>query len=78
MTQSKSKNKVLKVFEVVYGVGGIAYGGFNEAKVATYSMNRVPGLLNEYEGEDVVVTSIIETEQEVHYEFENVISVSML
>lgn len=78
MTQSKAKNKGLKIFEVVYGVGGIAYGGFNEAKVATYSINRVTGLLNEYEGEDVVITSIINTEQAANYEFENVISVSIL
>ncbi|WP_059050798.1 hypothetical protein [Paenibacillus senegalimassiliensis] len=53
----------MNVYEAIYGMGGIATGGYFKSLVSAYSKANVAGLLCEEHDEEVLISSVIETDQ---------------
>lgn len=52
----------MKVFEVIYSMGGIAIGGFFKSIVVTHDSRNIKGLLNEVHEEEVLDLYVEESE----------------
>lgn len=47
----------MNIYNVIYGVGDVC-GGYNRAMVATTKKEHLQGMLNEQEGDEVLLASI--------------------
>lgn len=69
-----SEVKVMKEFEALYSMGGIAYGGYFKSVVVAHNASNVKGLLNETHGEEVKICCIEETKNSSDCKHEQVVS----
>lgn len=73
----KSEVNFMNVYIVIYGVGD-ACGGYNRAVVAAEKEEHLQALLNQEEGEDVLITRVqLDEENPSEYVGEEVISVQI-
>ncbi|MGC6589096.1 hypothetical protein ACPV3A_29645 [Paenibacillus sp. Dod16] len=64
----------MKVFETIYGMGGIETGGYFRSLIAADSEESITGLLCEEHDEEVLISTVKETSQTTEYEHECVLS----
>lgn len=68
----------MKVFNAIYGMGGIATGGYYESLVAADKKDNVAGLLCEEHDEEVLMSSVEETDQAATDDCERVLSTNRI
>ncbi|OMF76658.1 hypothetical protein [Paenibacillus glucanolyticus] len=64
----------MKVFEAIYGMGGIETGGYFRSLIAANNEENITGLLCEEHDEEVLITRVKETSQTTEYQYERVFS----
>lgn len=64
----------MRIYEAIYGMGGMATGGYFKSLVAADSKENVAGLLCEEHDEEVLITSVDETDKKSEYTHEHVLT----
>ncbi|PAD72821.1 hypothetical protein [Paenibacillus campinasensis] len=64
----------MKCFEVFYGMGGIATGGYFKSLIVAASEENIEAMLCEEHGEDVLITKVNETSQTNGYDHDQILS----
>ncbi|GIO36903.1 hypothetical protein J41TS12_17640 [Paenibacillus antibioticophila] len=64
----------MTVYEAIYGMGGIATGGYFKSLVAADSKENVTGLLCEEHDEEILITRVNETDKKSDRTYEYVLT----